>query len=522
MDDTDPRVQYSGDWALDIGTFDTLGVFGPPYNHSMHGTSQNSASFSFTFEGEYVQVRGAKDTRRIPEASNSNVTVLASWTCEVDGSAIRKVNYRGARYDLTHNVLCEQGRLSRQPHTLTVNVTIDDPNTQMFWLDKIEYVPTPEANLANEVIKIDGSDPSIRYDNNSGNWKPIGILFNGTGTTGASMSLDFNGTSVSLYGFNEGSEKHWQGSSGRYYVDNSGDTTFEIPESRTVPGSSNLTDYYHELLFTTPEMSPGSHEMVITFTGVKTGEDPLQWLSIDYLYVTASEGGAQLNTTASTAGSLPTRGSDSNSGGSSSSSTPVGPIVGGVIGGIAGLALLGLAIFFFLKRRKDNNTRAGGYYDSVPFNPNNMYAAPGATAVSHPPPTVGAGYEPYSDNSTYTGSASGANHRTTPSVGQTLSSPSMQTTTFDPYSDEHAHGSSHGGSNSNSGGGESGPQPASFAVANPGPSTLSPNRSQHWTDLQREAVAEQPVVERRHQDSGIRYPQQQQQVVDVPPTYTEH
>ncbi|KAF9255251.1 hypothetical protein L218DRAFT_884580 [Marasmius fiardii PR-910] len=197
VDDTDPRVNYEkGTWTLDVGSFDSLGIFGSPYNHTMHGTNSKNASFSFQFSGEFVQVRGAKENRRINRPQNvtsDNTTVLAKWTCQVDGSSIRTTPYREFMYDITNNMLCEQGRLSRSLHTFTLNVTIDDPNSQIWWLDKIEYAPLPDADLSKEVLKIDASDPSIQYDNATGNWRDISGLFNGTGTTGASMTFNFNG-----------------------------------------------------------------------------------------------------------------------------------------------------------------------------------------------------------------------------------------------------------------------------------------------------------------------------------------
>ena len=92
----------------------------------------------------------------------------------------------------TNNVLCEQGNLSEGKHTLTVNVTLDDPTTQMFWLDKVEYTPLPNADLSKEVLKFDSSDPAIQLDNSTGLWKPYNA-YNGTGSTGASASFKFNG-----------------------------------------------------------------------------------------------------------------------------------------------------------------------------------------------------------------------------------------------------------------------------------------------------------------------------------------
>ncbi|KAL0574076.1 hypothetical protein V5O48_007885 [Marasmius crinis-equi] len=544
VDDTDPRINYVGTWSLDVGSFDNEGIFGAPYNHTMHGTNENRASFSFTFEGEFVQVRGAKENHRINRPQNvtsDNTTALAKWTCQVDGSSIKTTPYRTFMYDMTNNMLCEQSRLSRGPHTLTLNVTIDDPNSQIWWLDKIEYTPLPTANLANEVLKIDGSDPSVQYDNGTGNWLSIAGLFNGTGTTGASMSLQFNGTSVSLYGFNEGSDRDWTAGSGRYFVDSSGDTNFEVPASKPLPfTTNNRTDWYHQLMLTTPKLSPGSHEMVIAYTGVQKS-DPVQWLSIDYFYVTASEGGAQLNSTSTTAGGLPER-----TGGSDNKKSTAGPIAGGVIGGVAGLALIALAAFFLWRRKAKQDRYEETKYDSIPFNPDNMYAAPNA---------VGGSVHSFTPQRYVTSPTNSV-----PPSGMASAIPTMSTfsTSHPPSSSFHdTYRDSTSQYGSSSGQNTAGPipfdpngplRPNRFSVANPNPtysdnytdggaalsgvasisshsSTASPNiHNQAFSGTKRPdgetASQSTEIVERRHQDSGVRYPPQHQVVVDLPPDYT--
>ncbi|KAK1227534.1 hypothetical protein PQX77_009441 [Marasmius sp. AFHP31] len=537
VDDTDTRIQYTGTWSPDVGSFDDIGIFGAPYNHTMHGTNSNGASFSFTFEGEFVQVRGAKDNRRYNRPQNTisdDNAALAKWTCQVDGSPIRNTNYRGYMHDVTNLLLCEQGRLSRGQHTLTVNVNIENPDTQTWWLDKVEYVPLPTANLANEVLKIDGSDPSMRYDNGTGNWRSIAGLFNGTGTTGASMNFQFNGTSVSLYGFNEGSDRDWQAGSGRYFVDNSGDTTFEVPASKFLPNTNNRTDWYNQLLFTTPKMEPGSHEMVIAYTGVqKQGEDPTQWFSVDYFYVTASEGGAQLNSTGTTAGSLPERT------GTDGSSSNTGAIIGGVVGGVAGLVLIALAICFFLRRRRTKREEQANW-EAVPFNPDNMYAAPNA---------VGSGAAALSPQRNAPSTASGIGSFSSPTSAFSSSYPATSSF-YDTYRDSSSHHRAPSLANTGSSApfDAEGPlRPNRLGLSNPasmpthdgyipgvaGPAAGAASISSHSTPLvgNQGGDAKQPqgpetpsqssqVVERRHQDSGLRYPRQEEVVVDLPPSYT--
>ncbi|KIV97165.1 hypothetical protein PV10_00947 [Exophiala mesophila] len=85
------------------------------------------------------------------------------------------------------------------------------------------------------------------------------------------------------------------------------------------------------------------------------------------------------------------------------SGTPVGAIVGGVVGGIAGLALLALAILFFLRRRRaraneaavtggstayDSTAQKGQYYPNGGYPNNGYYPSPGS------PPPHPMGYTP--------------------------------------------------------------------------------------------------------------------------------
>jgi len=54
VDDTDPLVQYHGNWFADKGSNDLSGSYGKAYNSTLHGTRSNS-SLSFTFSGTWFE-----------------------------------------------------------------------------------------------------------------------------------------------------------------------------------------------------------------------------------------------------------------------------------------------------------------------------------------------------------------------------------------------------------------------------------------------------------------------------------
>ncbi|KAK1215732.1 hypothetical protein PQX77_021652 [Marasmius sp. AFHP31] len=499
VDDTDPRVAYdSGTWNFDASTFENLGVFGDPYNRTMRGTNSNKAGFTFSFEGDFIQVKGAKDNRKISRPSNStddSVDSLPKYTCQVDGSAIETVDYRPYMYDITNNVLCEASHLSKSPHNLTVNITLDNPNSQMFWLDSIEYAYLEEADLSKEVVKIDASDPTCTYHNTTGAWDGTSGLFNGTGVTGATMSFKFNGSSVSLYTYNAGSDHDWDRTSGTYFIDNTGNTRFDIPGSKLLPyNKQNRFNWYNQHLFTSNKVAGGDeHEMIIAYTGVSTESSQGQWLLIDYFYVAGTGASGSPAGAADGAGGGNNRGSGDSSGGSK---TPVGVIAGGAIGGV--VALLGIAglIWLLVRGRRQRRDGPRELYPKEGLDPFMLGALGG-----HP-------QEQYHDHPQPTDSPLSGSKYTSCPLAQSIHSSERGTNMLSYHpAMETAIGT---GTKTLYGGATS--------VAD---GSTAQNQGQSFSDMksaQREAVS---VQTRQHQDSGVRYNQAgPSEVMDVPPSYT--
>ncbi|KAK7039091.1 hypothetical protein VNI00_010261 [Paramarasmius palmivorus] len=345
VDDTDPRIQYVGDWTLDVGSFDNLSIFGPPYNHTLHGTQQNGASFLFEFEGEFVQARGAFDNRKTPLARQP--LQFAQWFCQVDGHNMSYYETPEVQVK-THVVLCEQEALTLgQKHIL--NLTVINPDTQMLWVDEIEYQPVDGANLQNEVLKVDSSDPSVTYRNSSGEWDTFMDICNFTSLTGSIAELSFTGTQVALYGVHTGPNQEQSHAS--YHIDNSKETPFDTPEISTVKDGVNL----NQLIFVTPKLELDSHKMVIRFEGQQTST---QALYIDYFYVTTGENTTQLNT----------GGNEIPNAEFGQSKTPPGPIIGGVLGGVVGLLLVvGIILLALRRQRKGRSGRPGSFDHEIIF-----------------------------------------------------------------------------------------------------------------------------------------------------------
>ncbi|KAJ8081310.1 hypothetical protein PM082_007145 [Marasmius tenuissimus] len=489
IDDTDPRVSYdSGTWNLDASAFDNFGMFGEPYNRTMRGATSPKAGFTFHFEGDFIQIRGAKDNRKISHNDTfDSPDSLPKYICQVDGNNIQNVSYIPYIYATTNNVLCEGTRLPSGSHTLTMNITLDDPNKQIFWLDSIEYAYPEGADLSREVVKVQAGDRSCEYHNNSGTW--VGMLGSSYGTEeiNDSMSFRFNGTSVSVYTWNAGGqEEEWDSASGHYTIDGSDAIKFEIPESIplvTNGQSKTNTDWYNQLLFKSRDVDGGrEHDISITYDGTKTGAKAPQWLLIDHFYVVDAGRSPQGETN---------DGGESRGGGVESSQTkmPAAAIAGGVVGGVVGLLAIAGIVWFFLRRRRQR----GGpreLYPKEELDPTPLIA--GSGEHFHRPTSPALSLPNHPTRSIHSGDGTNTLSYHPATISTSLYSVSS--------ADESA----------TSGDGNASSYP-------------SQDQAQNFSDMkgaQREAVS---IQTRQHQDSGIRYMQDERErphFVDVPPTYT--
>ncbi|CAJ2511090.1 Uu.00g067150.m01.CDS01 [Anthostomella pinea] len=187
-------------------------------------------------------------------------------------------------------------------------------------------------------------------------------------------------------------------------------TNIDYPYCGTVTLFDGIIDYYcNSLSISTPEQLYTTYdgetdgrsftEVVVTlssdtFASEATqnsgndGDDNTQTSPINSPAASPSSGGGTKGGSSSSPNS-----SGSNSG-SSKSSTPIGPIVGGVVGGVAVLALVGLGLFFILRRNKKNKNKDQPAQEM-------MHQAPGPNGPT--PPVVAGGYQqpPYNNNAPY-------------------------------------------------------------------------------------------------------------------------
>jgi len=108
------------------------------------------------------------------------------WSCSVDGVAITRNPPN--LFPENNWIICSGDSLSDGTHTITVNAIVK--NQQTFWFDRIQYVPSPNADLSNATVLVDAYDPAVKI---SSGWTDLDGIGYMTQQKNAQLTLNFTG-----------------------------------------------------------------------------------------------------------------------------------------------------------------------------------------------------------------------------------------------------------------------------------------------------------------------------------------
>ena len=109
-----------------------------------------------------------------------------TWECFIDNIGFSIYPNDGS--DSNNRVICEEDTLVDGPHNLVVDATVLN-NSQTFWIDNIQYVPSASVSLDQAAIVVDRLDPQLQF---SQGWTE-GNLSQVTLVAGAMASYSFIG-----------------------------------------------------------------------------------------------------------------------------------------------------------------------------------------------------------------------------------------------------------------------------------------------------------------------------------------
>ncbi|KAG6915592.1 hypothetical protein DXG01_010828 [Tephrocybe rancida] len=349
VDDSDSHLNYTGNSGWHPAASNPIPEnFGLPYNGTLKATAQTGDSLSFSFQGTSVSAFGITGFR----ANNTthNVSQYPQvFECSIDDTIIGPTpQYTDPQPNIP---LCESDILSDGLHLFQIN-TINNANIG-FALDYLTF--TSSNDPSGYVVKIENDSPSIlKYDPSWVRQKFGSVEVMVTNTLNSQVTIDFMGTKLS-----------WLGvmilpTVGSYTVDG-GPSTFFAGAGRRSLMQGPL---YNQVFFTTSELSPGSHSIVVSNQGLNP-------LALQYLYITPS---STMQSTPS-ASSVPTATSSSVS--LISDPSDAGAIAGGVIGGIVIILLTIVALLLLVRKRRRSLT-------VEPLKPDMANAPPSPPRISRP------------------------------------------------------------------------------------------------------------------------------------------
>ncbi|KIK62795.1 hypothetical protein GYMLUDRAFT_72528 [Collybiopsis luxurians FD-317 M1] len=348
VDDTDPRLSYSGSWSFipntnnfSANSFDQSSRTGPAFNSTLHSTTGN-VTVSFRFNGSsYLGVYGTLDGTR-PNG------VLPEINCLLDGGITWSFGNPSPEGLTNNNMLaCRAdsriGGSSPGEHELLINVT--NSADSAWYFDYITYESLANPTIDGEVLQA-GNAELIDATNYSMLTFGAGWTLNSddssvTKIPGSQATVKFNGTSVSLYGDFLSNVSN----TAAYQVDDHAPVTFQLP------GQIGSTISSKQVLFTASDLSVGEHTLVVAFNGSQSGMP----LDVDYFYVQSLTSAQQASlssssSTSTSAASTSTGSASSTSSGHINSGVIAGAVLGSVIPII--LVLLALTWYWRKSRRK--------------------------------------------------------------------------------------------------------------------------------------------------------------------------
>ncbi|KAF8182370.1 hypothetical protein K438DRAFT_1600749 [Mycena galopus ATCC 62051] len=335
IDDADSAIQYGPGWAAaDTSKLNGLGNYGPVYANTSHATTTDGSTLSFKFSGTSVAVFGTIDI------TNTNGVVTPTWTCLVDGVAIPEQNPT-FQYPENNWKLCAQSQLSTGAHTLTINV---QTTGSTFYIDYLLYTPTADVDLDGAILEYPNTDASVTFQSAWQEWGGQNV----TQSKGASVTLNFHGTAVTLIGYIPIQlPKNSTGAS--YAIDGGSSTSFTL---KGLAQGVTTTAYTVPILQITG-LSPAAHQLVVTYNG-DSSHTPLP---VGVFHVTNAVSAPE-----SPSPPLPPSSTSVNPTGvtpdlsATSKKPPLGAIIGAIAGGLVLIALLVGGILWCRKRPRRIST----------------------------------------------------------------------------------------------------------------------------------------------------------------------
>ncbi|TFK66660.1 hypothetical protein BDN72DRAFT_899656 [Pluteus cervinus] len=337
IDDISDLVTYSSGWTEDADTEVKIDLYGPAFNKTVHKTGgAGSYSLSFSFQGTGLEVMG------ITVGTPQNQTQDPALSCTMDQQTFAN-STATTNTDLTEQWhLCSASGIADTKHTFTLNVASNGLPARF---DYMLYVPSADVSMDNKTIKVDSTDPGVQYSGTD--WSDLKGIANMTQVTGGSATFDFIGRSLQWYGHIP-SELPFAPTSGSFALDGG------QPQNFTLQGlvGPSPQSKYNQLLFETPDLTPGPHHLEVTYWG-NLATTPL---SLDYLLVRNATFTSSSNPTTSAS---PT--TSVSPGGATKSPSPSGGLSNGALAGIivACIFAVGFALFsiFFLVIRRRRRMR---------------------------------------------------------------------------------------------------------------------------------------------------------------------